>query len=259
MPSMPELAAAGTGQLRMGAKIIAGELEATGFNTNFAPVVDLQFPSSVVSERTFSSDPGEVARLAAAFVDELSKKHIVGCAKHFPGLGAAMTDAHFVLPRIERSKREIQSEDAAPFLRLMDRVGMIMVAHAHYPGLGDEKPTPASLSPRVVSGLLRKKLGFRGVVITDDLVMGAVTSIGLTPDVFLRALEAGNDMLLFSQTTPLVEQAFNTILRAARGSAALRKQVDQSVDRILTLKSRIDAPQLRYRAHLRSRLVRQIE
>jgi beta-N-acetylhexosaminidase len=259
IPSMGELAAMGTAPLRAGAKIIAAELEAAGINVDFAPVLDLAYEGSVVKERALSSNPGEVARLAAAFADELSKKNIIACAKHFPGMGAARFDPHFVLPRIDRLKRQLQQEDVLPFLNLIDDVGMIMVAHAHYPGLGDEKPTPASLSPRVVEAFLRKKLGFQGVIITDDLTMGAISAIGLTPELFLRAFEAGNDMLLFSQSTPLVEKAFRAILANVRSSVALRERLDQSVSRILSLKNRIQYVPLRYRPHLKARINRQIE
>jgi beta-N-acetylhexosaminidase len=110
-----------------------------------------------------------------------------------------------------------------------------------------------------VDGLLRKKLGFQGVIITDDLTMGAITSIGLTPETFLRAFEAGNDLLLFSQSTPLVEQAFRTIVRAARASAVFRSRVDQSVERIAALKSKLQVVPARNRIHARARIVRQIE
>ena len=259
IPSMPELAAAGTAQLRFGARIIAAELEATGFNVDFAPVLDLRLPGSIVAERCLSAEPVEVARLAAAFAEELSKKNIVACTKHFPGLGGAVIDPHFALPKINRNRRLLQQEDAQPFVSLFGEAGMVMMSHGHYPALGDEKCVPASLSPRVITGFLRKKLGYKGLVITDDLTMGAVTSIGLTPDLFVRAFEAGNDLLLFSQTTPLVEQGFRSILQAARESALLRRRLDESVDRILALKSSIEVKPLRYRAHLQSRITRQIE
>jgi beta-N-acetylhexosaminidase len=259
MPSMAELAGIGIAQIRAGARIIAAEMEATGFNLDLAPVADLGLSHSIIAERCLAGEPAEVARLASAFVEELSKRGILTCAKHFPGLGAATVDAHFALPRIERLKRQIQQEDATPFVRLFDRADMLMIAHAHYPGLGDERPTPASLSSRVVDGLLRKKLGYKGLTITDDLTMGAVTSVGLTPELFLRAFEAGNDLLLFSQTTPLVEQAFKKILNAARKSALLRRRVDESAERIMTLKGRIEFVPLRYRSHLKARIIRQIE
>ena len=259
MPSMQELAAAGTAQLRLGARIIAAELEATGFNLDFAPVVDLLLRDSILAERCLAGNPVEVVRLASAFIEELSKRRIVACAKHFPGLGGAIMDPHFSLPRIEHTKRQILQEDAVPFIKLFDQVGMIMISHAHYPALGDEKPVPASLSTRVVQGFLRKKLGYKGLTITDDLTMGAVTTLGLTPELFLRAFEAGNDLLLFSQTTPLVEEAFKTIVKAARSSATLRRRVDDSVERILTLKGKIEFVPLRYRSHLKPRITRQID
>jgi beta-N-acetylhexosaminidase len=259
IPSMPELAVAGMAQLRLGSRIIAAELEATGFNVDFAPVVDLRLPDSMMAQRCLAGNPVEVARLASAFIEELSKRGIVACAKHFPGLGGSIMDPHFGLPRIERNKRQIQQEDAVPFVKLFDQVGMIMVSHAHYPALGDEKPIAASLSTRVIEGFLRRKLGYKGLTITDDLTMGAVTSLGLTPELFLRAFEAGNDLLLFSQTTPLAEQAFRTILKAARDSAALRCRVDESVERILALKGRMEFMPLRYRTHLKARITRQID
>jgi beta-N-acetylhexosaminidase len=259
IPSMPELAAAGMAQLRLGARIIAAELEASGFNLDFAPVVDLRFSGSVLEERCLSSDPFEVARFASAFVEELSKKRILSCAKHFPGLGAATLDAHFSLPHIDRNKRQLLQAEAVPFVSLFESAAMIMIAHAHFPGLGDEKPVPASLSPRVIEGFLRKKLGYRGLTITDDLTMGAINSIGLTPELFLRAVEAGNDLLLFSQATPLVEKAFKTILSAARSSETLRRRIDDSVDRILALKAQIEFLPPRYRTHLKARITRQID
>jgi len=259
IPPMAELAGAGMAQFRLAARVIAAEMQATGFNVALAPVVDLRLPQSVMWERSLASDPAIVSRLAAAFVEELAKRRIISCIKHFPGLGGSTSDPHFSLPHIERTKRELQQQDTIPFVKLFDRAGIIMVSHAHYPGLGDEKPLPASISSRVVDGFLRKKLKYNGLTITDDLTMGAVTSIGLTPDLFLRGFEAGNDLLLFSQTTPLVEHGFRTILKAVRKSPALQRRVDESVLRISALKARIEFVPLRYRAHVKARITRQIE
>src|SRR5436190_4458565 len=121
MPSMAELAGAGMAQLRLGARIIAAELEATGFNLDFAPVVDLRLSQSIVSERCLSADPAEVARLASAFIEELSKRGILTCTKHFPGLGGAAVDPHFSLPRVDRTKRQLLQEDAVPFVKLFNQ------------------------------------------------------------------------------------------------------------------------------------------
>lgn len=259
MPPLAELAGLGLAPLRAGARIIAAELQATGFNLNFAPVVDLRAPNSILAERCLGSTPEQVARLGGASVDELSRRGVFTCAKHFPGLGGATVDPHFTLPHIERTKRQLQAEDSAAFEPLFGRADLLMVSHAYYPALGDDKPVPASLSTRVVNGYLRKKLGYTGVAITDDLTMGAITSVGLTPELFLRALEAGNDLLLFSQTTPLVEQAHRVIVAAARKSAILRRRVDESAHRILELKSRIEFTPVRFRVHLRARITRQID
>ena len=123
IPSMPQLADSGTAQLRIGARIIAAELEATGFNVDFAPVLDLHRTGSIVAERSLSGDPEQVARLAGAFIEELSKRQVLTCGKHFPGLGGAVADPHFALPRIDYNKRQMLQEDVAPFVKLFDVMG----------------------------------------------------------------------------------------------------------------------------------------
>jgi len=263
LPSVREMAADGTISLRMLARIIASELEVSGFNAGLSPVLDLQAADSVMRDRALSSNPGEVTNLGRAFAFELAERGILSCAKHFPGMGAALMDPHFVLPRIDKSRKSILLDDALPFLNLIDDVPMMMVGHAYYPALGsglsDERPMPASLSPRVVGGLLRRKFGFEGVIITDDLTLGAVHNVGLTSDIFLQAFEAGNDMMMFSQITPLLEHGFQAMVRAARQSEALRTRVDSSVERILAMKRGMRTSPIRYRAQMRSRIVRQIE
>ncbi len=259
VPSLADLADLGTSAVRAGARILASEIEAAGLNTNLAPVLDLGLPDSIVRERTLAAAAGEVARLGRVVLEEFAKKKIFSCARHFPGLGGAHRDPHFALPRIERSRRELIVEDVVPFDALSNDVDMIMVSHGHYPSLGDIRPLPASLSPRVIDGLLRQTIGFEGIVLTDDLTMGAITSIGLTPKIFLRALEAGNDMFLFSQTTPLLEEAFWFILEAARADKKLRLRIDASVERIFERKAKIEFVPLRYRPHVKARLTRQIE
>jgi len=263
LPSVQEMASEGVTSLRTLARIIASELEALGFNTALSPVLDLHSANSVMRDRTLSANPGEVTNLGKAFVFELGERGLLSCAKHFPGMGAALMDPHFVLPRIHKSRKSILLDDALPFLNLIDEVPMMMVGHACYPGLGsglaDEKPLPASLSARVVGGLLRRKFGFEGVIVTDDLTLGAVHTVGLTSDIFLQAFEAGNDMMMFSQITPLVEHGFQSMVRAARRSEALRERIDASVERIVAMKRRIPASPVRYRAQMRNRIVRQIE
>ena len=262
IPSVREMAVEGTTSLRTLARIIASELEVSGFNTALSPVLDLHSPESVMRDRSLSSNAGEVTNLGRTFVVEFKERGIIACAKHFPGMGAAQMDPHFVLPRIDKSRKSILLDDALPFLNLIDEVPVMMVGHAWYPGLGtglEERPMPASLSARVVGGLLRRKFGFEGVIVTDDLTLGAIHTVGLTSDIFLQAFEAGNDMMMFSQVTPLVEHGFQLMVRAARQSEAFRSRVDSSVARILIAKEGIRTAPIRYRAQMRSRIVRQIE
>ena len=160
---------------------------------------------------------------------------------------------------MERTRRKLIAEDVAPFNSLHTRLDMILVSHGHYPTLGDIRPIPASLSHRVVNGLLRETVGFEGIAITDDLTMGAVTATGLTPKTFLRAINAGNDMVMFSQVTPLLDHAFDLIVGTARGDLNLRRRIDQSVERILHAKQNIQSTPIHNRPHVRTRLTRQIK
>lgn len=259
IPSVADLADLGTAAVRAGSRLIASELEACGFNLNLAPVLDLGLPESIVRERTLAASAAEVSRLGLVVLDEFEKKKILSCGRHFPGLGGARRDPHFLLPRIERSRRDLIAEDIVPFNEALSRLDMVLVSHGHYPALGDIRPLPASLSHRIVGGLLRDTIGFDGVAVTDDLTMGAITAQGLTPKTFLKAIKAGNDMVLFSQTTPLVDQAFELILESARDDEKLRKRIDGSVERILRAKQKIEFAPIRNRPHVRARLIRQIE
>ena len=160
---------------------------------------------------------------------------------------------------MERTRRELIAEDVVPFNDLHTGLDMVLVSHGHYPALGDIRPAPASLSHRVVNGLLRETVGFEGIAVTDDLTMGAVTALGLTPKTFLEAIKAGNDMVMFSQVTPLLDQAFDLVVESARGDVNLRKRIDQSVERIIHAKQKIAFAPIRNRPHVKARLTRQIE
>ena len=258
IPSVADLADLGTAAVRAGARLIASELDACGFNLNLTPVLDLGLPGSVMRERTLAAAPIDVSRLGGVVIDEFEKKGVLSCGRHFPGLGGAHRDPHFLLPRIDRSRRELIAQDVVPFNELRTRLDMVLISHGHYPALGDIRPLPASLSHRVIQGLLREAVGFEGVAVSDDLTMGAVTGLGLTPGTFLKAIEAGNDMVMFSQSTPLLDRAFDLILETARGDLKLRKRIDRSVERILRMKRKIEFAPLHNRPHVRARLTRRI-
>jgi beta-N-acetylhexosaminidase len=257
IPAVSSASHAGMPQLRLLGRIIGAELQACGFNTLFGPVLDLSTQGSILNGRTLAATPSAVSRTGNAFMEEVGRSAILTCGKHFPGMGAVSRDPHFALPKIDKPKKLLLMEDVPPFSNNFETLPMIMVGHACYPAFGDA-PLPASMSPRIVDRLLRKNLGYHGVIITDDMTQGAVTSLGLTPERFLEAIEAGNDMVHFSQTTPLAEQAFQTILRAAKQSAALRNRITASVERILSLKRRLQPP-VRNRTLLRTRILRHID
>jgi beta-N-acetylhexosaminidase len=259
IPSVADLADLGTAAVRAGARLIASELEACGFNLNLSPVLDLGLPASIVRERTLAAASAEVGRLGRVVIDEFEKKSILSCGRHFPGLGGARRDPHFLLPRVGRTRRELIAEDVVPFNEVQSGLDMVLVSHGHYPALGDIRPVPASLSHRVVDGLLRETMGFEGISVTDDLTMGAVTASGLTPKTFLKAIQAGNDMVMFSQLTPLLDQAFELVVESARSDLDLRKRIDQSVERILHAKRKLEFAPIRNRPHAKARLTRQIE
>jgi len=257
IPAVSSASHAGMPQLRLLGRVIGAELQACGFNTLFGPVLDLSMRDSILNGRTLAATPSAVTRTGSAFIEEVNRSAILTCGKHFPGMGAVSRDPHFTLPRIEKPKKILLMEDVRPFTNNFEILPMIMVGHACYPAFGDA-PIPACMSPRIVDRLLRRKLGYNGVIVTDDLTQGAVTSMGLTAERFLEAVEAGNDMIHFSQTTPLVEQEFQTILRAAKQSASLRNRITASVERILSLKRQLRPP-VGNRALLRTRILRQID
>lgn len=257
VPSPAETAANGLSAVRASARLIATELAAGGFNLNLAPVLDLGFPGAVHHDRTLGRSPERIGRLGRAVIEETWKKGILSCARHFPGMGRGTRDPHFVLPRIDRPRRLLFAEDMVPFNDLKDQLDMVMVGHGHYPTLGDLRPVPASLSPRVV-GILRETVRFDGVVITDDLTMGAVTGLGLRPETFVRAIEAGNDIVQFSQATPLAEAGFQAVLNRAANDRNFRRRIDRSVERILDLKRRIPPIAASPRPSTENRIVRQI-
>lgn len=169
-----------------------------GFNLDLSPVLDISFDDEADNSlrgRCYGRTVQEVNRLAGAFNASLREQGIASCGKHFPGYSAAQVDAHHDLPRISRSREELEREELAVFRHLADRVDSIMVCHAWYPCF-DETKLPASFSPRVITQLLRADLGFDGLVMTDDLDMGAIyNEYGLAETIRL-ALTAGNDLAM---------------------------------------------------------------
>lgn len=220
-------------------KLIGEEVRALGFNVDFAPVFDLDLPAarSVLTSRTVSNDPEQIVRYARRFLKGLSSAQVLGCGKHFPGLGGANLDTHKELPSIQRTWQEIWSEDLEPYRQMRSAVPFVMVAHANYPKAIDEKGTPASLSKKWIGDVLRKKIGYRGLVIADDLEMGGVLAAASMEEAALRTIRAGADIFLVCQKEEFVWRCYEAVLKEAERDKRFADLVTKAADRILRFKA----------------------
>lgn len=208
-----------------------------GVHINFAPVADVNNnPNNpVINDRSFGDNPELVTQHTIAFAQGLHDAGIIACAKHFPGHGDTNVDSHEDLPLIAHDKKRLNEIELYPFKQLIDaRIPTIMIAHLAIPALED-KNIPSSLSKKIVTDLLRKKLEFEGVIITDGLDMGGITKSYTNGQAELYALLAGNDILLSSGDVPA---AVTAIKQAVAEGKILEKEIDEHVIRIFRLKER---------------------
>src|SRR5713101_5903866 len=175
-PSPAEVFATGNRSLfRKHGRVIGANCRALGFNVDFAPVLDLAFEASrsVMSSRAVSADPKQVVIYAREFLRGLGEASVLGCGKHFPGLGEATLDTHHELPSVEKPLRKLWDEDMVPYRALRRELPFVMVSHAAFPAVTKQR-TPASLSKKWITDILRRKIGYRGLVCSDDLEMAGV-------------------------------------------------------------------------------------
>jgi beta-N-acetylhexosaminidase len=239
-PSAAKVAAAGSKTLfRKHGGVIGGEVRALGFNVDFAPVLDLQFEASktVLTSRTVSADPRQAITYAREFLRGLRDCNILGCGKHFPGLGGANLDSHHALPLINKSLKALWSEDLLPYRELRRELPFVMVAHAAYPEVTGDR-TPASLSKKWMSDILRKKIGYRGLIITDDLDMGGVLAAASIEDAAVETLRAGANMFLICQKEESVWRAFEAVHKQAESDSRFARLVSEKSKRVLATKKR---------------------
>jgi len=239
-PSVEQVFATGTRKLfRMHGHILGLEARSLGFNTDFAPVFDLGFEASrsVLASRTASADPDEAIGYAREFLKGLKSARVLGCGKHFPGLGEGNLDSHHDMPAIQKSWRDMWAQDLKPYRELKNEIAFAMVAHAAYPEVTKDK-LPASLSRKWMQDILRKKIGYRGLIISDDLEMGGVLSTGQIEDVAVATLRAGADMFLVCHNQELVWRGYEAVLRTAERDRKFAAQVERAAARVLTVKKR---------------------
>lgn len=217
------------------AEQIADYLAPLGFNLDFAPVADVVNPlrSDTMGLRSFSSDAAVAADMVRAEVEGFRDKKMLCCAKHFPGIGAAAGDSHEGAITIDSTSEELETVDLVPFRAAIEAgVPMIMVGHVSLPNIiGDS--TPAPLSSTVVQGMLRDSLGYTGVVVTDSLSMGAITSYYTPAEAAVAALKAGCDIPLMPER---FDEAYQGVLDAVQAGELTEERLDESLIRILSAK-----------------------
>lgn len=239
-PSAADVFATGDRKLfRKHGKIIGGYCRALGFNTDFAPVLDLAFETSrnVMSSRAVSANPRETTIYAKEFLAGLRQAGVLGCGKHFPGLGEGNLDSHHELPVIEKSLNNLWAEDILPYRLLRGHMPFVLVSHAGYPAVTHDN-TPASLSRKWITDILRKRLGYTGLVISDDLEMGAVLKTTPIEEAAIAHIRAGGDLCLICHTEELIIRAYESVLKEAKRDRRFALQVDCSAKHVESRRKR---------------------
>lgn len=237
---------------------ITGEvLRMLGFNMNFAPVMEIMTEerdllSNGLYSRSFGRSPGEVLGYTTVYLRGLQGAGCLGCLKHFPGIGAGEVDSHEEMPLVRLSHDDLIAQDLAPYIELFqrkdDRVRSVMVSHGGFPNIDIRKEVaggtiePASLNCRIVTELLREELGYKHVVITDDLEMGAISRHCEIEAAVVRAFLAGEDMLAICAHPELIRRGYHALLNAAREGAVRKERIRVSLKRIAALKSIMQDP-----------------
>ena len=216
----------------------ATDLTSLGLNVNFMPIVDvLTNPNNPgLPQRTFGSDPTLVTTMGRAYLKGLTDGGVIGCLKHFPGLGSANLDPHLSLPTMNRSLATLNAVDLVPYRIMINEgiVPMVMVTHILNPQLDPKLPT--SLSPNVVTGLLRKQLNFQGVIISDTLWMGGISNTYSLAQAAVLAIKAGTDLILGPRGLADTENMLYGMHQAVLNGQISQAQIDASVTRILQMK-----------------------
>lgn len=209
----------------------ATELKDTGFNVNFAPVLDL----SETDSRSFGTDPKKTYEYSKAVIDGFSNQNVTGALKHFPGHGRSNIDPHFETSSVNANQEELLKSDIYPFKKMFDQVDnnayMVMVTHIKYPSYDNK--LPASLSSIIIQDLLREKFDFDGIIATDDLEMDAVRKYYSFEDMGVKSVEAGADLLLVCHDYDSQVKTYNGLLHAVENEQVSESRIDESVSRIV--------------------------
>lgn len=242
-PSAAAVFAAGDRKLfRKHGSLIGEECQALGFNTDFAPVSDLAFEASrsVMSSRAVSASAKQAITYVREFLRGLKNSGVLGCGKHFPGLGEGRLDSHHNLVVIEKPWVNLWNEDLVPYRTLHREYPFVMVSHATYPGVTGDK-TPASLSKTWITDILRNKIGYRGLIVSDDLEMGGVLGAAPIEQAAVGHIRAGGDMCLICHKEEFITAAQEALVKEAERDHKFACRVSESARRILAFKKKSPA------------------
>jgi len=221
------------------ARALARQLAAMGFTMNMAPVLDVDTnpENPIIGDRSFGATPDLVIHQAAAFSDGLLSGGLLSCGKHFPGHGDTDEDSHLALPRLRHPRERLDAVELAPFRAAAGRIPALMTAHVVFEGL--DPGIPATLSRRVITGLLRQELRYDGVVISDDLEMKAVSERWGIADAGVGAIEAGCDLLLVCSSVDDFLATHAALVRRAEGDPGFEARLRDAARRGLGLRRRV--------------------
>src|SRR4051812_37210729 len=243
---------------RLHGRITGEVLRLLGFNMNFGPVMsimtdDRDLLSNGLYSRSYGRSPGEVLGYTMVYLRGLQGTGCMGCLKHFPGIGAGEVDTHDEMAIVHLSHDDLIAQDLAPYIELFqrvdDRVRAVMVSHGGFPNVVDIKRgvaggrlEPASLSYAISTRLLRDELGYKHLVVTDDLEMGAISKLYPIEEAVLRAFEAGQDMFLICSHADVALRGYDALLQAARDGRINQERLNVSLERIAAFKALIQPP-----------------
>ncbi|MGB8953550.1 MAG: glycoside hydrolase family 3 N-terminal domain-containing protein [Candidatus Aminicenantales bacterium] len=220
-------------------RITAEEGRAIGIHMTYAPVVDVNInpDNPIINTRAIGEDPEQVSRLTMAFIRGCQENGMIATAKHFPGHGDTNQDSHLLLPVIQQNRERLDKIELYPFKRAVEAgVQAIMTAHLYVPALDPTPNLPATLSPVIMTGLLRREMKFRGIIVSDAMTMGGITRYYAAPDAALKAVEAGVDIIILP---PQPEDVISSLIEAVRSGKIPEARIDESVRRILNAKARL--------------------
>jgi beta-N-acetylhexosaminidase len=243
-PSPAEVFATGNRKLfRKHGRVIGENCRALGFNVDFAPVLDLAYEASrsVMSTRAVSDNPEQVVVYAREFLRGLAAAGVFGCGKHFPGLGEATLDTHHKLPSIQKPLRKLWEQDLVPYRSLRRELPIVMVSHAAYPAVANQRtkqPMPASLSKKWITDILRKKIGYRGLICSDDLEMGGVLAAAPIEQAVVEHIRAGGDLGLICHQEEFILRAYEALVHEAERDNKFARRAKDSARRILAFKKK---------------------